>query len=270
MFVRASGGSHALKFLLALCFLIAGACSREVFLHKIASPEDRAMSLAVIQSLQSGDSSFIQANLTPDLRPQMTQIFPQMQRATPSGAGATEKLVDAGVRTNIGPGSVRTRDSSLAYEVDQGSRHALVMVSIERQGNSAFVTGVHVNPLARSVADSQAFTLVGKSALQYLFLTLAILSPLTILFALVMLFRAKGIKRKWLWTIGCLFGVGQFAINWDNSAVAFQPLYVQLLGAFCVKTDVFSAWRLGFGIPLVAIWFLIYRARIRSQAAQQF
>ena len=84
---------------------------------------------------------------------------------------------------------------------------------------------------------------------------------LTIVAALLRIWRSGRFRRRWLWTIGALFGFGTFALNWTTGQFDFQPLTFNLLGIGFLKNPVFAPWILKFGIPVVAIVALIkYRA----------
>jgi hypothetical protein len=96
-------------------------------------------------------------------------------------------------------------------------------------------------------------------------LALALASVGTIVTSLVMLALSKGVRRRWLWVVGCLFGYGQIAVDWSSGALSFTPLNVQLLGAFVMKTGEISPWRVGFGVPVFAIIFLIRRQRLMAR-----
>jgi hypothetical protein len=260
------GISAARHVLLALACLLVAACSQQALLEKFSSPQDRALSTKLIQSLQSGDTAYILSNLRPDLRDRLLAVLPSMRQVLPAGADTKLSLVDASYNSMTTLGSATTRRSYLAYEIDQGSRHALVRIGIERKAQDVAVTDLYVNSLAKPISELTSFTLTGKSAIQYLFLALAAMSFATIVTSFVVLFRSKGIKRKWLWTIGCLFGFGQFTVDWSTGAVTFAPLYFQLFGAFAIKSPMISAWRVGFGIPIFAVAFLILRRRLQPRS----
>jgi hypothetical protein len=249
------------NLLVALSCLVAAACSQQEVLQKVTSPQDRALTIKLIQALQSGDTAYLMASLPPELGAKLAPVLPKMRDALPSGRGAALRLVDGNFNFMSVAGGATTRRSYLAYEVDQGSRHALVRLGILRQGQNTTVTDLYVNSLTKPVGELTAFSLTGKSAAQYLFLAIAFLSLVTVVTSLVVLFRSKDIKPKWLWTIGCLFGFGKFAVDWSSGAMTFAPLNVQLFGAFAVKIGMLSAWQVGFGVPIFAIALLLRQGR---------
>lgn len=252
------------RLVVALACLVAAGCSRQALLERVSSPEDRALGAQIIQAIQTGDGGVITAGLDPDLREKIPPLYPAMRALTPAGSAAKVTLIDARFTEVTSVGGGAARDSLLTYGVDGASRHVMVRIAIRRQGPTAMITGLYIHPMAMPAGQANALTLKGKSAVQLLFLALAILSPVTIVAGLIALFATKGIRRKWLWTIGCLLGVGQFAVDWTSGAVSFQPLYVQLFGGFAIKPGMLEPWRVGFGVPIVALIILIFRHRIAA------
>ena len=169
------------------------------------------------------------------------------------------RLVDAAFNIEKVVGQPTVRNSYVAYAVDDVSKHAVIRVGIRQQGLVREVTDLYVTPLNAPVETLTAFSLSGKSALHYLFLALGLASFSTIVVALTLIARTKGLKRKWLWIVGALIGAGSFAIDWSTGAASVKPFSVQLLGAFAVQPGGLAAWQVGFGIPVVAVIFLMRR-----------
>ena len=156
------------------------------------------------------------------------------------------------------------RSAYLAYEVDGGAKRALVRMRIVREGGKALLTDLYVNGLTAPVEQLGGFSLTGKSAVQYAVLALTGLSLVLILLSEVVLVATKRIPMKWLWFVGCLFGYGQISVDWSTGAVGFMPLYIQLLGAFAIKAGMLAPWRVGFGVPVASIVFLILRRKLQK------
>lgn len=256
---------------LAVVGLAVAGCSTKAMMEKIASPEDQALAGIVIHDIQAGPSG--DADLLPRLLPELAQKLgpatAQMRGYMPSDPKAASRLVDASFNTMIGDDGHTTRTSYLAYEVDgAGGQRALVRLMIVRQDKApALITGLYVNQLSKPVEEITAFSFSGKPAGSYLILALAVLSFLTIVTSEIVLFRTKWIRLKWLWAIGCLFGVVQISVDWATGATAVQPLMIQLLGAFAVKQGMLAPWRIGFGIPVASIAFLLLRKRLQKPPA---
>ena len=263
------GRLTGLAIALAVAALAMAGCSPKAMLEKIASPEDQALAGIVIHDIQAGPSG--DADLLPRLLPELAQklgpVTAQIRGYMPSDPKAPSRLVDASFNTTIGDGHT-TRTSYLAYEVDgAGGQRALVRLMIVRQDKVPQITGLYVNQLSKPVEEITAFSLSGKPASSYLILALTVLSFLTIVTSEIVLFRTKWIRLKWLWAIGCLFGVVQISVDWATGATAVQPLMIQLLGAFAAKQGMLAPWRIGFGIPLASIAFLLLRKRLQKPPA---
>ena len=199
----------------AICVVVVAGlamagCSSKALLERITKPEDRAAARQVIGWLQANDQADLIAEMPDALKPRLTPLLGQMNAVLPSGPGAVVTLEDASSALMTSPGAAPVRKTTLAYEVDQGERHVLVRVSLVRQDGRVVLTGLRLIPLAEPVEALTAFSLKGKSALAYLFLGLAVLSPLTILAAIVSLVMTRGVRRKWLWIVGCLLAGGPF------------------------------------------------------------
>lgn len=252
-----------MRYLILLLFLLVG-CSQQNVLTVVSSPEDRQLSDRVIAAVRSGHFESV-PEFPSGLVDRVAPDLPKMQAILPAGPAATVKLVDAGfIKVKSTSGGPSTTRSYLAYEVDQGPRRALVRIGIARQGSITQITDLYVNQLNAPVSELTKFSLRDKSALEYTFIMLAVLSTLTCLLSLIALFRTKGVRRKWLWAIGCAFAFGQFAIDWASGQISVNPFHVQLLGAFATKVGLLASWHVGFGVPVVAIVFLLRRSRLRD------
>ena len=250
------------RLLVILACLVTAACSQKTVLEKVSSPEDRALAQQTIQSLSLGDSARFLGLLHPTVRAQAAPLFLKMRAILPPPPIQVE-LVDARFNSFTLAGGTTTRSSFLIYEVDHGDRRAVVQMTIQKQGSEAFLTQVQVNPLYKSISELQRFSLSGKSPLQYGVLVLALASVVTIVAALAALFRTPGVRRKWLWGIGCALGFGVVAVDWNSGALSYGLLNVQLFGAFVIKSGALAPWRVGFGLPIVAVIFLLRRRELQ-------
>jgi hypothetical protein len=124
------------------------------------------------------------------------------------------------------------------------------------------ILGFHVNPIPKSLQELNAFTFDNKSIVHYSIFGFTIIIPLFIIFSLIQCIRTK-IKRKWLWLLFILIGIGQITLNWTDGNVGFNPLSIQLLGAGVLKASMFAPWTFTVSIPLGAIWFTIKRSNIK-------
>ncbi len=260
---RVSGGAAIL--VAAAAVLLLAACSQKAVLEKIAPADDRSVGAQVIADLQGrpGGDVDLAGMVNPQFRDKLVAVLPKIRAATPAGPS---RMVDANVREfhSFTSGHV-SRQTFLAYEVDGANdERALVQIWIVRENGVARVDSLYVNRLRASVEQISRFTLSGKSPIHYVFLALAVLSPLTILISEIVLFRTKWIRLKWLWALACLFGYGQVFVDWSTGQVGFTLLNFTLFGAFFVKAGMLAPWRVGFAPPIASVLFLAIRRRLQK------
>ncbi|HJQ17930.1 MAG TPA: hypothetical protein VJ859_13140 [Allosphingosinicella sp.] len=253
--------------LLVLILVVLAACSQRDLINRITSDEDRTLGRNMISALQQGNEATVLNALHPQLEGQIKPIFSQMRQLTPRGPGTTVDLVDAGTSQIVAAGQQPIRTSYLAFEVSQARRHALVRIGIRREGRRVSITDLYVNPTPLRASEMNRFSFAGKGAVHYLFVSLALISFGTIVAALILLAKSRGIQRRWLWALACLIAVGRIGIDWTTGTTSISPLYVMLFGASVVKPGALASWQLAFGIPVVAILFLVQRRNLLNRAA---
>lgn len=146
---------------------------------------------------------------------------------------------------------------SLTLEYEFPSKWLLVDMAIQRKGGASTIVGFHVNPIPDSLENLNRFTLIGKSALQYLVLAIAVLWPLFCLYVLVLCIRSKNQKLRWLWAIFILCGVGKLAVNWTSGEWTFTPLAFNIPCSSATAIPPYGPWVVAVFLPLGAILFLL-------------
>ena len=215
--------------LILLAALVAG-CSQPRVLEKVASPEDRAFAVRTLKQLEAGDLKGLQANVPDRGAQQLASVVPRMRAKLP-GAGKSEKLlVDLQVRSRLVRGE-RRQQAYLAYELRQSDKYALAQIVIERSAARAQLRALNVNRLESSTSESNSFSLKRKGWPQYLMLALAVASLGVTVGALVKIWRDGSFRRRWLWTLGVLFGLTSLSVNWETGEFSFSPFSVQLFSA---------------------------------------
>jgi hypothetical protein len=176
----------------------------------------------------------------------------------PSEAPQSERTVSY-TQVKGTDGSVTTIDNELTYADRILVRRTVVH---QPEGGEARLVGFHITTLSPEAIQRAQFTLKGKSALHYIFLLIAVIVPATIIFALVVLFRDKTQRRKWLWALLIVIGLGKLSINWTTGAITFQAISVHLFGAaFSKLGSVVEPWMISFGLPVGALVYLFLRFR---------
>lgn len=248
-----------------LCLLGTAACSQQSILEALSSSEDRALSQGIIEALQDGDHAKLIEHCEPEFALALDPKLPRMRAALPARKGSVLTLVDVKFDASAVPGRASVQDSYLAYEVDGQDTHALVRLGFERRGDGkVWLVALYTNTLSQPIWELTAFTLAGRSSGQFVFLLLAALSFGVVVASLVVLYRAQGLKRKWIWAIACLLGFGRFTMAWvPGASIAFAPMSVQVFGVIVSKSGI-GPWQIGFGIPFAAVWVLLAEQRRRA------
>jgi hypothetical protein len=245
---------------IGLSLLSLAGCSPDAFLQKFTSAEDQATAKKYVDYLRHGQYAQIEAVADPGIQgPALHPMLEQMARLIPDEEPSSIKLIAA--QTMQGPDGAA---KNLTFEYRFGERWLLVNVATQQTQNAFTIVGFNVYPQAQSLQEQNRFTLNGKAAGQYLLLALAVLFPLLTLYALILCVRTKMARRKWLWIIFILLGVGQLAVNWTTGEWNFMPLMVQLFSVSALSSG-YGPWVVGVSLPLGAIMFLFRRRALQVE-----
>ena len=212
---------------------------------------------AVFTQVRLGRIAEAEARFDPQFsRPQLAKTLAGLARVIPRGApSSVRRLAADRVETHLGQAYLAT------YEYGYPDRFLIVRTGIFRPpAGPPMVNTFYVDVTPMSVVRANAFTLENKSPLQFGFLALAVLSPLIVVIALISLARSMRVRRKGLWMVGMVIGVGAMTMNWTTGAVALHPLFVDPFGLWVLHADTPAApWILTVSLPLVALIYLILR-----------
>jgi hypothetical protein len=232
-------------------------CNQRSLVAKFTSPEDETIATNYIALLRQRQFGPIEKDVDPSLKSVFTQdLLEKMADAIPRQDLVSVKVVGANAFHGDGINKV-----NLAFEYEFQTNWLLINVATQKKDGVLTIIGFHIHPLPDSLENLNKFTLAGKNFLQYATLAFAILIPLFSLYALVLCIRTKIKKRKWLWIIFILIGIGSFTVNWTTGQCHVQPLSFQLLGASSFAPP-FGAWLISVSLPLGAILFLIRRKKL--------
>jgi hypothetical protein len=201
--------------------ILSGCGNPDNLIKKFTPPEDETIATNYIALLRQRQFEPIEKDLDPNLKSALTQdTLVKMAEAIPPQDPISVKV--------IGANSVRSTDLykiNLTFEYQFRSKWLLINVATQKKDGVSTIIGFNVYPLTDSLENLNKFTLAGKNLLQYLTLALAVLIPLFTLFALVLCIRTKMEKRKWLWIIFILIGIGKFTVNWTTGQWNFAPFF---------------------------------------------
>lgn len=248
---------HTLTKILLIPLLLLTGCNPVQLMEKMVPKEDDVVAKNYITNLRSRDFESIEKVFDPSIKvDDLHGTLIKMAELIPSGEPSSIKLV--GVNINRTP---KLSTTNLSYEYEFPGKWLVINVAIQKREGISTIIGFHVYPLSDSLENQNRFTLSGKSILQYLTLTLSIIVPLIILYALILCVRTKMSKRKWLWILFILLGIGKFSINWTTGTWAVEVLVVQLLGVGAFAPP-YGAWLISISLPVGAAIFLLRRNRL--------
>jgi len=244
-----------------LLLVLLFACTRGSMMKAMASPEDEQVAKGYIELLRQNDLERIERDTDPSIRSaNIHDTLAKMAGLIPAQDPQSVKVV--GSNTLRGPDFYKT---NITFEYQFPGQWLLINVAIQKKGGMSTIVGFNVDPIPDSLENINRFTLSGKSTLQYAVLAFAVVVPLFSLYALVLCVRTKIEKRKWLWIVFIIFGIGKFSIDWISGQWGVMPLVFQLFGVG-VFAPQFGPWILSVSLPLGAIMFLLRRRRFDQQA----
>lgn len=245
----------------ACCVVLAG-CSQAALMKHFTPPEDEAIARQYFDQLRQRKFDQIEHDLDPSLvDSSITSTLAQMAAMLPAESPKSAKVV--GAHVFHGPEFSRT---NITLEYEFPSKWLLVDITTQKKADAFTIVGFHVTPISDSLENLNKFALIGKGGRQYFVLILAILATLFSLYALVSCLRTKNVKRRWLWAIFILAGVGKLAVNWTTGAWGFQSLSIQIPcgNAFA---QLYGPWTVAVSFPLGALVFLVRREKGGSNLA---
>lgn len=243
--------------------LFVSACSQADMLEKFIPKQEDANARAYIQELQDRRLDNIEEHLDSSIKtPSVHATLEKMSSFFPSDSLKSIKPVGAHTFTNNG-----VKEVNLTYEFEYPSKWLLVNVATRSKDGKTSIIGFNVVPQADSLENINKFSLTGKSISQYAFLALAIALVIFTLVTLVACIRIRPMKRKWLWIVGILCGIGKFGLNWTSGQIFFNVITVQLFSVSAFS-ELYGPWMVSISFPIFAILFWIKRKTLISQTTR--
>lgn len=246
-----------------LVLALAG-CDKASMMKMMTSSEDEQVAKDYINLLRQDKLEQIEKDFDPSLKTAtLHDTLVKMAAFVPSQDPESIKVVGANTIRSSG-----LYQSNITFEYQFPNKWLLMNVAIQKKDGVSTIIGFNVSPIPDSLENLNKFSLSGKSVLQYLVLFLAVLIPLFSLYVLVLCIRTKMEKRKWLWILFIMLGVGSFAIDWTTGRWSVKPLAFQLFGAGAFAPP-YGAWTLSVSLPLGAILFLLRKKKPVEIASSQ-
>jgi len=207
----------------------------------------------VDQILQSFDPSADKDSLRAEL-PKVIALVPAQVPLSVETLGGTVECKGTGICTKL-----------ITLEYKYPDRWILVQVTTSNGSGHYAITDLTVQPETMPIESISQFTLRRKGLPNYALLLMAVLSTGLALYALVLCIRTPIKKRKWLWVILTIIGIGEFGIEWSSGELWHKIFYITLPSGFGFETNGPFMY---VSTPAGAILFLLLRNRLRKTTAQ--
>jgi hypothetical protein len=234
----------------AVATLVAG-CSFQDMTDNLIPKQESEFARDYLLRLQARDFEHIKKHIDPSVEAEVTdEKLLEVAEYFPSGDLLSAELI--GSQVNVVDGNWR---GNFSFEYQFAGGWALANVVLKKSDENLSVIGFNVYRTEASQKELNKFNLGGKSALQYLVLASAVLAPLFVLVTTYFCIRTPIPKRKWLWVIFVLMGIGSISINWSTGQFDFQPLSIKWFAASAMTAGPYAPWVISASIPLGAIIF---------------
>jgi hypothetical protein len=241
---------------IAALLLATAGCDQRAAFERLVPKDDAIFAFSTFDALRTRDFGTVEAHLDKSIGNAATRL--QLERMSAFFGGEIPRDARViGALTNIMNGTVTYVSFTLEYRLSQG--WLLASMNLHRTGNERTIDGMNVQPTVDSQEHLNRFTFSGKGPSNYLILVSTTGVPMFIVGTLVLVWKTRVPRRKWLWAIFVAIGVGQFTLNWTTGQVAIQPLQVVLLGAGYTKAGPYGPWFFHVAVPIGAVIFLIRR-----------
>jgi hypothetical protein len=255
-------GADLRNTLLAVLLLCLAACSQKAWINRLASDEEQRLAIATAEELRNGDAAKITQQAEPQFKADVpkasSQVRPLLTRAPGPFAIKTVSVVEQS------GGSVM---KAFTLQAGAGTNWTVTEIVFSGRGRSLQLAGFHVLASSSDPSKLNDFSIGKRGLLGYVWLLLMCVCPALCLTAVVLIWRRRWLKRRWLWTVGSLLGFTGFGLNWSTGAWAFLLINVSALGAGATRAGPFSPWILTFGIPVVAIVVIVRWLRLAQRDA---
>jgi hypothetical protein len=202
-----------------------------------------------IHAIADGNTRSIEQALDPSLRSSGAPA--QLAEMTKVLAGSRiESMEVIGYQGQVFNG---VSHQNISYQLRLSNGWAVANIASRTEDGRRVIEGATVRRIPERLEKTNAFTLAGKGPAHYLVLALAIGIPALMLYAVVLVFRMP-LRRRWLWVLASLAGVGQWSLNWTTGEMGGNPFNLQLLGAGVTRVSQYAPWILAVSLPIGALY----------------
>ena len=130
--------SRLLRFLPIFCLLFAAACTMEVAIERLSTPEDRAFARRFVENVRTGNEEALKPLFEADLWTRSRGDVARARTLYPPGEGTT-RLIGYHIATNVTGSGTTTRKEYVLVTTDQTHWTTTKMVTLARGGPAQVV-----------------------------------------------------------------------------------------------------------------------------------
>lgn len=253
------------SFAILALLAFSGSVSADLSENPLVPKVEAQFAHDYLQKLCERSFDHVKEHLDPALAAQVTDHkLEEVAGYFPSGKLLSTALI--GSQTNV-VNSVWHGNFSFEYQFEGG--WSVANVVLKRIGEELSVHGFNVYRTQASQRDINRFAFQGKSPWHYAILALSVAIPLFIVATLIVCVRTPIARKKWLWVLFILGGIGSISINWTTGALEFKLLQYLVLGGSAMAASEYAPWVITVGFPLGAIIFWFKRRKLVARSADQ-
>lgn len=240
------------RLLVCVLLICLAACSQKAWNDRLASQEEQQLALQTAQQLREGDADDLAKITEPQLKAALPRAVAGVRAVLAQAQGPLAIETISVSQVNGGPVT-----KAFNLEAGSGSRWALVQILFEGAPGSWQLAGFHVWPSNIAPSKLNDFSISRRGLIGYIWLGLMFTCVAASVFAVTLIWRRPWLNRRWLWTLGSLFGFAGLGLNWSNGTFAILFINISVPPAQATKGGPFSPWLLSFAIPVVAIIVIV-------------
>ncbi len=243
------------RILIIPTLLLAASCGNGEMTDELTLKEESQFARDYLQELHGRDFDYVKQYIDQSIENQVTdEKLLEIAEYFPGGDLLSTELI--GTRISV---SNSQWQGNFSFEYQFSGGWALANVVLHKSGEALSVVGFNVYRTGASQKEINKFSLIGKSAIQYSVLLMAIAVPLFILLTVYFCIRTPIPKKKWLWVLFMLVGFGSISVNWTTGQFGVQPFSIRLFASSAIAAGPFAPWIISASIPLGAILFWFKR-----------
>lgn len=235
---------------------------------KYVTEADIAFADQYFDLIAVGDFELALQRLEPQLRPRLVAQKDVLRNAFNEVKGFQRSLIGCSSYEHLG-GDTRSKAVNIAYQWNSSDKWYAGNISWKEVDGSKTVNAINISLLPASLEQTNAFNLFQKGVLHWIFLFLGASALCLSVVALVVCIRTKIPKRKWLWILFIVAGVGQLTLNWTTGDMHLNVFASQFFGVGVFRPNAYAAWMVTISLPLGAIVFLMRRKKLADFKVQE-